>query len=56
MTIFSYYPMFPADPSVPLEVTKRANLRMPVVPDVMLLPSQLQPFVKVNTLGFLNNI
>jgi DNA polymerase alpha subunit B len=39
----SYYPLFPAEPSVPLDPSFCAHLNMPCAPDILLLPSRLPP-------------
>eukprot|EP00877_Chromochloris_zofingiensis_P003455 jgi/Chrzof1/1310/Cz10g02170.t1 len=43
----SFYPLYPAHPSTPLDTTSDHALRLSSLPDLMLLPSDLAPFAKV---------
>lgn len=46
---YSYYPLYPPAPGVPLDLSlAKEALEIPSAPDVLLLPSDLAPFVKVN--------
>ena len=42
----SYYPLFPPAAGAQLDLNMLDHLRMPVVPDVLLLPSELRFFAK----------
>jgi DNA polymerase alpha subunit B len=42
----SFYPLFPAGKATPLDVTAYGQIQLPVSPDVLILPSKLNPFVK----------
>ena len=46
----SYYPLFPAPPTVPLDLAQMGHLDLPVTPDVLLVPSCLKPFAQVRSL------
>ncbi|KAI8474794.1 MAG: DNA polymerase alpha/epsilon subunit B-domain-containing protein [Monoraphidium minutum] len=47
----SFYPLFPAAPGACLDTTADAALAMPVLPDLLLLPSDLAPFAKAVPAG-----
>ncbi|DBB04040.1 TPA: DNA polymerase alpha subunit B [Trebouxia sp. C0004] len=46
----SYYPMYPPAPGSLLDCSQASNLQLPVTPDVLLLPSDLNPFAKLVSL------
>ncbi|KAJ7297619.1 hypothetical protein O6H91_Y045400 [Diphasiastrum complanatum] len=44
----SFYPLFPAAPGVPLDLSIAPEaMNLPCTPDILILPSDLAPFVKV---------
>ena len=43
----SFYPMFPPAPGALLDSSLASNLQLPVTPDIILLPSDLNPFAKL---------
>ena len=43
----SFYPLFPPAAHVNIDYTRYAHLDLPLLPDVLLVPSQLRYFVKV---------
>ncbi|XP_008792220.2 DNA polymerase alpha subunit B [Phoenix dactylifera] len=48
----SYYPLYPPSVGVPLDLSLAPEaLEIPSIPDLLLLPSDLAPFVKVLSLG-----
>ncbi|RWW02990.1 hypothetical protein GW17_00033890 [Ensete ventricosum] len=47
----SYYPLYPPSLGVPLDLSLAPEaLDIPLIPDILILPSDLAPFVKVNTI------
>lgn len=47
----SYYPLYPPSLGVPLDLSLAPEaLDIPLIPDILILPSDLSPFVKVNTI------
>ena len=46
-SLASFYPLYPAQPSTPVELSKQHHAKMTVTPDVLLLPSQLAYFARV---------
>eukprot|EP00040_Diaphanoeca_grandis_P034139 m.210390 g.210390 ORF g.210390 m.210390 type:complete len:643 (-) comp33075_c0_seq1:298-2226(-) len=51
----SYYPLCPPAPGVNLEYEKTDNLRLPITPDILIVPSDLRYFVKnVNNCVMIN--
>lgn len=44
----SYYPLFPPAQGVNFDMSHIDQTTMPVVPDVLILPSKLKYFVKVD--------
>jgi len=45
--VCSYYPMFPPAPGTMLDSTRCATLKLPLAPDVLVLPSDLNGFAKL---------
>ena len=45
----SYYPMYPPAAGAMLDTSLASNLQLPVIPDILLLPSDLNPFAKLTT-------
>ena len=43
----SFYPLYPAPDNVPLDLKHQDRWRMPITPDVLVLPSKLAKFAKV---------
>ncbi|GIL59873.1 hypothetical protein Vafri_14687 [Volvox africanus] len=43
----SFYPLYPAAPGTCLDTSHYSQLQLPVMPDVLLMPSDLAPFAKV---------
>lgn len=43
----SYYPMYPPASGSLLDCSQASNLQLPVSPDILLLPSDLNPFAKL---------
>ncbi len=43
----SYYPMYPPAPGSLLDASLASALQLPVTPDILLLPSDLNPFAKL---------
>ncbi|KAK8943380.1 hypothetical protein KSP40_PGU006061 [Platanthera guangdongensis] len=49
----SFYPLYPPSVNVPLDFSLAPEaMDIPLTPDVLLLPSDLAPFIKVRTLNF----
>lgn len=47
----SYYPLYPPSLGVPLDLSLAPEaLDIPLIPDILILPSDISPFVKVNTI------
>lgn len=42
----SFYPLFPPNKATPLDLSSYAFVQLPVSPDVLILPSKLNPFVE----------
>ena len=47
MSMCSFYPLYPPAPGVMLDTTRAAQLAMHSRPDILLLPSDLAPWLKV---------
>lgn len=43
----SYYPLYPPASGSLLDCSQASNLQLPVTPDILLLPSDLNPFAKL---------
>jgi len=54
VVVCSFYPLYPPHPDVPVDVEKfDVHCRLPVAPHVMVLPSDLRCFIKVECLVLL---
>lgn len=42
----SFYPLFPPSKDTPLDLAQYSHVTMPVTPNVLILPSRLQPFAR----------
>ncbi|KAF9604536.1 hypothetical protein IFM89_007657 [Coptis chinensis] len=50
--VFGFYPLYPPSEDVPLDLSLAPEaLQIPSIPDIIILPSDLSPFVKVLALG-----
>ena len=48
LLVYSYYPLYPPSADTPIDLSLAPEaLEIPSVPDVLILPSDLAPFVKV---------
>lgn len=47
LTQRSYYPLYPPDITINLDYGYYQNITLPYTPDILIVPSDLQHFVKV---------